>query len=102
MVSVAGLVGENIKDSTLELEGSDLVNNLRGVSLLRDEGALGVGEGEDGGAKFHDFECSVLSNISRARYGDEGGRLVEAEFRASLGNHLGILKIKVSSCVICK
>ena len=102
MVSVAGLVGKNIKASALELKGSDLVNNLRGISLLRDEGTLGVGEGEDGGAKFHDFECSVLSNISRARYGDEGGRLVEAEFRAILGNHLGILKIKVSSCVICK
>lgn len=92
MVCIAWLIGENIKASTLELECSDLGDHLGCVSLLRDEGALGVGEGENGGAKLYDFEGSVLSNISGSGNGDEGGGLVEAEFGAGFGNHLGIFE----------
>jgi len=88
MIGIAGLVSQGLEASTLELQLGDLVDELFGVSLLSDEGSLGVGKGLDGSTELKNLECGVLRDIARTRDGDESGGLVERVFWASLGNHL--------------
>lgn len=88
MVSVARFIGKGLKASALEFESGDLGNDLFSVTLLGDKGALGVGEGEDGGAEFENLESGELGNVSGARDGNKCRGLVEAVLRASFGDHL--------------
>ena len=64
MVCVALLLSQRFKSATLELQLSDLLDELLGVALLGDKGALGIGEGEDGSTQLDDFECGELGDVA--------------------------------------
>lgn len=88
VVSVPRLVSESLQSTALELELGNLLDEFLGISLLGDQGSLGVGKGENGGTELDDFESGELGNVSGSRDSDKSGGLVEAVFGASLGNHL--------------
>ena len=64
MVCVALLLGQRFKRTTLELQLSNLLDELLGVALLGDKGTLGIGEGEDGSTQLDDFECGELGDVA--------------------------------------
>lgn len=88
MVRVTLLLSKAREAAALEFELTNFMDHLLSVSLLGDEGALGVGESENGSAELEDLEGGVLGNVARSRDGNEGALLVERVLRASLGNHL--------------
>lgn len=69
VVSALGELGELF---ALDFEVGDDVDEVGRDAFLvgGDEGALAVGDGDDGGAKFHCFERGVLGDIAGAGDGD--------------------------------
>ena len=59
------------------------------LSVTRDQRALRVAEGEDGGAEFDDLEGSELGDVAGAGDEDVSLWLVEAKGRSSGGRNEG-------------
>jgi len=72
LAAVLGAGAELGESLALELEVGNDVDDLGGESLVAggDDGALGVGEGDDGTAELDDLEGGVLSDVAGTGDGD--------------------------------
>lgn len=72
LVLVLGALAELGERLALDLEVGDVVDELGRDALVvgGDDGALGVGEGDDGGAELDGFEGGILGDVAGAGDGD--------------------------------